>query len=97
MKTLAEWHQMFFELPVELQEAVQELSRGATEVIHAHMNDADHGPQDSGNHFAHAESHSLGAWNHYCLGSTEYDSDGLEHWKHAAARLALACVRKLPI
>jgi hypothetical protein len=90
VRTWEEIEKMANELPNELVEAVCRLSRGVVEVLHAHMHDADNGPQDIRTHLMHAQAH--------CAEQAEPnpgpDTDGLEHWKHAAARLALTCVRK---
>jgi hypothetical protein len=94
VRTWEEIEKMANELPNELVEAVCRLSRGIVEVLHAHMHDADNGPQDVFTHLSHAEEHCSLAAEGAINASEDKDTDGIEHWKHAAARLALACVRK---
>lgn len=95
----------FYELPEALQEGLKDLLVGAIEVMRKHLDDPERG--DSGwrkqsieVHMRHAQAHSMDAlcasFGNKTLRMFLCDDDGLEHWKHAASRFALACcVRRL--
>ena len=95
----------YYELPPALQEGLKDLLVGAIEVMRKHLDDPERGDsrwrkQTNEVHMRHAQAHSMQAlcasYGNETLVSFLRDDDGLEHWKHAAARFALACcVRRL--
>lgn len=84
----------------ELQYGLEALVAGALEVLAAHANDPERGDigwrvQSVEKHMHHAHDHCE-AQQHFEGGGSLYelDDDNLEHWKHAAARLALAAAKR---
>jgi hypothetical protein len=91
----------FFELPKDVQEGLKLMLVGAIEVLRAHADDPERGDigwrkQSVSKHLRHASTHCHNAYwaSHGINEQLQFDDDGLEHWKHAVARIGLACAAK---
>ena len=90
------------ELPEALRQGVEDLVGGIVEVFEKHADDPDRGDlgwrkQTIEQQLEHAQEHCENAWvatvgNAISISAGDFwEDDGLSHWKHAGARLVLAC------
>jgi hypothetical protein len=90
----------FYRLSSDQRHGLEDLLNGAAEALAAHIDDPERGDvgwrkQTEETHLSHAHGH-IEAAQHCAAGASIYylDDDGLAHWKHAAARIALAVARE---